>query len=900
MKITRMDVKGFGRFRQALFLPGPGLNLVHGPNEAGKSTLLAYVGAMLYGLRGGRRGRDGELPPLRQYEPWQGEVYAGVLEYRLDDDSTYRIGRNFLKGSTHVQDGHANDITGLFPLDRETGPQFAEAHLGMNAETFLRTLFVGQMKTALDPSGRRDVMDSLLRMQDAGRDEKTFRQAEDALQKALLERVGSGRSTVRPMDLVRNRLAELDAEAASIRRQRELVRETAMSLAETKARLSTLRSRQGSCRLELATCRKAVREGERLERLDAIRDGKDRLESLSGEEATLTAESEDLAVRLSERSALASIEEASAAQLPFDLGRRRELLRASARIELELSRKKEEAESLESELPDAPAWRDRKRVDAVLREYLALRGQVGSSDERGSVIHEMKRRKENAGAYPENAGRPGPRFLRFIARCFSFQAVRCGVNNWPIRILGSLAGAVLSISAGSLALGMVRPDIVPPRSLAGVLLVLVAGLSGIASLWVLIGPRLMGTRIAESDELGDADRDGILRWNRARKAFDTLINETGVSSVQEFLRVKGIVDMVDTRLADLARDAAELSERRDKSRSEADALSLRTSALMQAAGLTEEDNLDAGRMKDFQDILQRYRDDRNRAAVVNMRLEAILNERTALLRSVGALEENEMVWGHDLSPDSLPPEEHTFPFGHRVDLPETGDMRRKLLNEAATSAMRVPALMDSIEQLGLEIAAAQLTEATLETRLERAPTEDRLQQVIEESDRLEARQATLQAYGEGLRLALEVLRESASALRQGVSPRLDEMTGDILSAFTSGRYSRVGTDDQLSVRLEAAESAEMTALSQMSGGTADQVWLAVRLAAVRLLEEGRESLPLFLDEPFAQFDEGRTAAALRWLRDQAGKRQIFLFTCRNREKELAMSIFGDSVSLHEL
>lgn len=47
---------------------------------------------------------------------------------------------------------------------------------------------------------------------------------------------------------------------------------------------------------------------------------------------------------------------------------------------------------------------------------------------------------------------------------------------------------------------------------------------------------------------------------------------------------------------------------------------------------------------------------------------------------------------------------------------------------------------------------------------------------------------------------------------------------------------------------------------------------------------GGQPLPIILDEPFAMYDEDRLEAALRWL-DNSG-RQVILFTCQKREKEI--------------
>ena len=69
-----------------------------------------------------------------------------------------------------------------------------------------------------------------------------------------------------------------------------------------------------------------------------------------------------------------------------------------------------------------------------------------------------------------------------------------------------------------------------------------------------------------------------------------------------------------------------------------------------------------------------------------------------------------------------------------------------------------------------------------------------------------------------------------------------------------------------------------------SDGTIDQAYLALRLAVCREILP-REA-PLVLDDALARFDDGRLAAALEVLKQEARERQILLFTCQSREKAL--------------
>ena len=63
MKINNMEINGFGRLENRSFVFGSGMNVIYGCNESGKSTLQAFIKAMLFGLKGGRRSKEGYLPP---------------------------------------------------------------------------------------------------------------------------------------------------------------------------------------------------------------------------------------------------------------------------------------------------------------------------------------------------------------------------------------------------------------------------------------------------------------------------------------------------------------------------------------------------------------------------------------------------------------------------------------------------------------------------------------------------------------------------------------------------------------------------------------------------------------------------------------------------------------------
>lgn len=142
----------------------------------------------------------------------------------------------------------------------------------------------------------------------------------------------------------------------------------------------------------------------------------------------------------------------------------------------------------------------------------------------------------------------------------------------------------------------------------------------------------------------------------------------------------------------------------------------------------------------------------------------------------------------------------------------------------------------------------------------------------------ELRQQLVEA-GEQLRsleLAREVLEVADSRVRSRFSPRITAEAGRILGQLTRGKYPAVqlSSDMQLSVR----DGILRRPAAAMSCGTADQMYLALRLAMCRMLLP--EDSPLVLDDALVNFDDDRCDAAIELLSEEARKRQVILFTCR--------------------
>ena len=91
MKITKLHPTGFGRLPDKEYTFSEGINVIAGPNEAGKTTLRQFLTAMLFGWEKSRAKAD----PYKRYKPWSGTgAYGGAMELTADGKE-YRVERDF-------------------------------------------------------------------------------------------------------------------------------------------------------------------------------------------------------------------------------------------------------------------------------------------------------------------------------------------------------------------------------------------------------------------------------------------------------------------------------------------------------------------------------------------------------------------------------------------------------------------------------------------------------------------------------------------------------------------------------------------------------------------------------------------------------------------------------------
>ena len=205
--------------------------------------------------------------------------------------------------------------------------------------------------------------------------------------------------------------------------------------------------------------------------------------------------------------------------------------------------------------------------------------------------------------------------------------------------------------------------------------------------------------------------------------------------------------------------------------------------------------------------------------------------------------------------------------------------------DPAETAARLSAAEGELSRLRSGLAMAQ---GELNTLGDREALQTRREAIQEELDRRRAEYAALGA-------ALAALEQAHSGLQARFSPALNRRAGELLAELTGGKYDKVALTQQFEALAEEHDGLQPRRALTLSQGTADQLYLAVRLAVCELVLPAEEPCPLVLDDALANFDDGRCALALEALARLGEERQILLFTCHSREARLAEGREGAAV-----
>jgi uncharacterized protein YhaN len=155
-----------------------------------------------------------------------------------------------------------------------------------------------------------------------------------------------------------------------------------------------------------------------------------------------------------------------------------------------------------------------------------------------------------------------------------------------------------------------------------------------------------------------------------------------------------------------------------------------------------------------------------------------------------------------------------------------------------------------------------------------------------------------------LRLATHFLQSQIERFRKENQGPLLQKSGEVFRSLTHGAFSGLGAEfnaDDVPVLVGVRPDQSKVPVAGLSDGSRDQLYLALRLAALDRYLEEHEPMPLILDDLLITFDDDRTRAILPLLGALAKRTQIFLFTHHEHLLALCRETLGEGqFHLHRL
>ena len=294
----RSATASFGKLENETLKFHEGLNIIHAPNESGKSTWCAFIRAMLYGIDTSERARKGYLPDKQKYAPWSGAPMEGQMDV-LADGCDITIIRTTRTPAAPMQEfkavytGTATDVKGM------TGRNAGEQLTGVTKEVFRRSAFIEQGTVTV--TGGPELEKRINSIVSTGEEETSFSEADERLRfwlrKRRFNRSGELPEIEAKLDEANYELEEAREGARQTGELEEALKECEAECRRLEAEITEARKQQRKNALEklnqgdreLEERRKRFEEmsAAYAERRDELRNS--RLGLVSAEEAELTA-----------------------------------------------------------------------------------------------------------------------------------------------------------------------------------------------------------------------------------------------------------------------------------------------------------------------------------------------------------------------------------------------------------------------------------------------------------------------------------------------------------------------------------------------------------------------------------------------------------------------------------
>ena len=227
----------FGKLEHQTLTLQPGLNIIHAPNEWGKSTWCAFLAAMLYGIETRTHSTKNALADKERYAPWSGAPMTGRIDLNWNGRDITIERRT--KGRAIFADFRAYETVSGVALPELTAANCGQMLLGVEREVFIRAGFIRleNMPVTQDEALRSRLNALVTTGDESGAGELLGKRLKELKNRIRFNRTGLLPQTQAQVKLLEDRLAQ----TADLQAQLHRISDAQEQLAKQRSKLENHR-----------------------------------------------------------------------------------------------------------------------------------------------------------------------------------------------------------------------------------------------------------------------------------------------------------------------------------------------------------------------------------------------------------------------------------------------------------------------------------------------------------------------------------------------------------------------------------------------------------------------------------------------------------------------------------
>lgn len=890
MFIKELNLKSFGKFLHKNVMLKNGLNLIYGNNEAGKSTIHNFIEAMLYGFKNNKDKYDESL--YKKYRPWSNDQFNGAMI--LDDgDSDYIIRRDFLNKNTSFVKKEASSVSEEPISDYQQEEEIGEYLFDINKSTFSNTLSIKQLGNSTNEELAAEVKEKILNLSQT-KDETIS--VEKIIRKlnSIKDEAGDINNPKSILSQYIARVNELNQSRDKAIDARKYTLHLAMEKRKLMNKISDIDREISDINKELDVYKLSVLSAKKLKADEVYKE----IDTIKQE-----------LLQYGEGNNIGIDEYEEAVKLLTILKQMRE---EKASLEEEMLSINTEMVKLESD-PACSISADGfvVKINLDYKTYIESNEKISKLQEKvNQGIEHIKSYNtdeiaEYADAYDKVSNNEQQvnrinNLLNDSSKNIIKKIVK-GLNNK--RVLSIVFAILFLIAAGGVAYAAYYFEV--NEYYFGTLIAII-------SIILFASASKMNKKIKGlKKEIEDIDNE----QNRLRQIVESCMSENKIileekscgtinklkEKCEYYLSLKTIVEE-KIKLLEYDKDSLKsavkskkileddilnklskfnLHEITDESINKLNELVLEKDKIVQE--LTKKSALLDKLGQNYQKLEKEldYEEKRFNIILTSNNIKSIEEFKTLISNNYKIAQLKDKVSNLERVIENILEnytyEEITEKTREIIENEESGELAKKISQE------------DKLK----EIHEKEEAKATLRKEIEKIDKEiDSIEEVTKRLSEIEEEidfyQDKIEQNTEKIKvanIAIENIMLISDYIRGDFMPLLKNAISENFSYVTGGRYKEVLIDEDMNISVISADNDEIVAISSLSGGTLDQLYISLRLGLSNLISSNKK-IPLILDDSFIQYDEERLEKSLEILEKEKNRRQVILFTCQKREKEL--------------